>query len=143
MVHLPMEVRMERTDGLGRRAEVWVGGNLLEVCDGVSKPDKPCLPGVIEPVRFSYVTEMGHTWEQATRGNPSHRRKLEPIRGWTYSGFGRIVQVMPVLVDFGLLTMEDPNWSNDESLVGKFVKIAIDRLEISWAYSSDWPEGAR
>ena len=37
---------------------------------------------------------------------------------------------MPVVIHFGLLRMEDPNWSTDEHLVGKFVRVPIDRLEI-------------
>jgi hypothetical protein len=39
--------------------------------------------------------------------------------------------------------MEDANWTNDESLVGAYVRIPIDRLEIVWASETDWPEDAR
>jgi hypothetical protein len=50
---------------------------------------------------------------------------------------------MPVVVDFGLLRMEDANWTNDRNLVGKFVKVFMDRLEIGRAGEPDWPEGIR
>jgi len=53
----------------------------------------------------------------------------------------RVTQVMPVTVDFGLLQMEDANWTTDEGLVGTFVRIPIDRLEITLANPADWPEG--
>ena len=137
-----MDVRMEYTGGLGKEAEVWVQGSLLCVCDGVSRPGKPCPPGQLEDVKFSYLTEGGFAWSQAVRGNPGERRRLEPVRRWAYVGFGRVVQVMPVLVDFGLLTMEDANWTNDKELVGKYVRIPIDRLEISRAHRPDWPREA-
>jgi len=135
-----MDVRMEHTEGLGRAAEVWVAGNLLCVCDGVSEADKPYPPGEMPAVKFSYMTEAGFTWAQAVRGNPSERRVLEAVRHWSYVGFGQVVQIMPVVLDFGLLKMEDANWTSDETLVGKFVRIPIDRLELSWAGEPDWPD---
>jgi len=138
-----MDVRMEHTEGLGRAAEVWLGGNLLCVCDGVSGPGAPRPPGEMPPVKFSYMSEAGFTWAQALRGNPSERRALEPVHRWSYVGFGQVVQIMPVVVDFGLLRMEDANWTSDEALVGKFVRIPIDRLEICPADEPDWPDEAR
>jgi hypothetical protein len=65
------------------------------------------------------------------------------VRKWAYVGLGRVVAIMPVLIDFGVLTMEDANWTNDESLVGRYVRVPIDRLEIVWASETDWPEDAR
>ena len=132
---------MEHTEGLGREAEVWLGGDLLTVCDGISSHERLCPPGVMEDIKFSYVTEEAFTWEQAIGGNPSEKKLLEPQRQWSYVGYGRIAQVMPVLIDFGLVRMEDSHWTADEGLVGRFVRIAIDRLEIGPAHCPDWPEG--
>jgi hypothetical protein len=134
-----MEIRMETTKGLGREAEVWVDGRLLVVCDGVSQPARCCPPGVLRQVRFTYMTAEGFAWDQAVRGNPGRKKLLEHVRGWRYVGFGQVVQVMPVTVDFGLLTMEDANWSTNEELVGEFVKITIDRLEVGPAHEDDGP----
>ena len=134
---------MEHTAGLGRKAEVWLGGTLLCVCDGVSRPERRCPPGPVEDTKFSYMTAEGFSWAQATRGNPSHRLQVDPVRGWTYVGFGRVVSVGPVVVDFGLLTMEDANWTTDESLIGRYVRIPIDRLEIIPAPAQDWPDGMK
>ena len=39
---------MEHTAGLGREAQIWLGGDLLTVCDSISEDDSPCLPGVLE-----------------------------------------------------------------------------------------------
>jgi hypothetical protein len=137
------EVRMEYTEGLGRKAEVWVDGHLLCVCDGVSTTTKRCPPGEMASVKFSYLTEAGFSWEYALLGNPSRRKVLDPLRGWAYVGYGQVLQVMPVLVDFGVVTMQDANWSTEESLVGKYVKIPVDRLEITFVQEPDWPKEMR
>jgi hypothetical protein len=125
-----MEVRMEQTAGLGHLAEVWVDGHSLTVCDSVSTAIARCQPGVLENVTFRYVTDEGFAWSDAILGNPGRRTDLCPVRGWGYVGYGQIMQVMPVVVNFGLLTMEDANWSTDEKLVGRYVKVSIDRLDI-------------
>jgi len=134
---------MEHTEGLGRRADVWLGGDLLTVCDAVSSAARPCPPGVLEDVRFTYISEEGFTWEAAIGGNPSRHVRLEPVRGWAYVGYGKIVSIMPVVIDFGLLRMEDATWSTDERLVGRHVRIPIDRLELHNAAEDDWPEELR
>ncbi len=121
---------MEQTAGLGKQAEVWVDGRLFVVCDGLSTREKRCPPGILENVRFTYVTDEPVAWDVAARCNPARRRNIDNVRDWSYVGFGRVLSVMPVEIDFGILTMEDPNWSTDESLVGKYVRISIDRLEI-------------
>ena len=121
---------MEITRGLGQEAQVWVDGHLLVVCDGVSRPDKRCRPGVLEAVKFTYVSDEGFSWDEAFRGNPGCKKRLDPVRGWSYTGYGQIVAIMPVVIDFGLLRMEDANWATDEGFIRRFVKIPIDRLDI-------------
>ncbi|MCY2931736.1 MAG: hypothetical protein NTV86_20040 [Planctomycetota bacterium] len=135
------EVRMEWTDGPGRAAEIWVDGTLLHVCDNVSTPDRRCPAGVLENVLLTYVTDGEASWADSIRDNVTGRKRLEPIRGWSYLGSGRIVSVMPVVIDFGLLTMPDPRWSTDNSLIGRDVQVVIDRLELRPAYAADWPRG--
>ena len=124
------EVRIEHTEGLGKQAEVWVDGALFTVCDGISTTDERCKPGLVEDVRFRYTTDECVSWDRAIADNPSHRVALEHLKKWSYAGFGRIEQVLPVVIHFGTLRMEDPNWSTDEHLIGKFVRVGIDRLEI-------------
>lgn len=136
---MPVEVRMEHTEGLGRLAEVWVDGQSLWVCDNVSQSGKRCPPGLLENVRFTYVTEESFAWADAIAANASRRQYLDHVKGWSYTGYGRIVSIMPVMIDYGLLTMPDANWTTDERLVGRFVRVSIDRLEISPALQEDWP----
>jgi hypothetical protein len=138
-----MEVRLESTEGLGGAAEVLINGEPYYVCDGISPREGRLAPGVLEGVKFTYMTEAGFSWEQALRGNPAEERILNHVKGWGYQGLGRVIQIMPVLVDYGVLEMEDSNWTNDESLIGRYVTIPIDRLEIVSASQSDWPEHLR
>ncbi len=134
------EVRMEHTEGLGKLAEVWIDGALLTVCDGVSLPGQRCTPGILEDVELRYYNDEGYTWEDALRGNPSHRSIIEPVRGWGYIGFGQVEQIMPVVINFGGLRMEDPAWSTDDTLIGQFVRVPINRLEIVPKRKPDWPD---
>ncbi|MEI7836913.1 MAG: hypothetical protein WCK05_10955 [Planctomycetota bacterium] len=135
------EVRMEWTDGPGRAAAIWVGGTMLHVCDNVSTPECRCRPGVLENVCLTYVTDVGASWGDSIRDNPTGRKQLEAIRHWSYLGSGRIVSLMPVMIDFGLVAMPDPRWSTDDSLIGRDVQVTIDRLDLWPAYAADWPRG--
>ena len=138
-----MEVRMEHTEGFARKAEVLVDDESLIVCDGVSTPARRCGPGVIENVKFSYPSLEGFQWSQAVRENPSNKVLLEHVSGWSYIGFGRVVSIMPVTIDFGMLELEDPNWSDDKNLAGKYVKVSIDRLDLNVDDGKHWPEGLK
>ncbi|MCP4375130.1 MAG: hypothetical protein GY794_02965 [bacterium] len=131
---------MEHTDGFARKAEVLLGDESLIVCDGISSPEVRCVPGLIENVRFSYPSLEGFQWFEAVRDNPSNKIRLEHVRGWSYVGFGRVVSIMPVTIDFGMLTLEDPNWSDDKDLAGKYVKVSIDRLDLSIDDGKQWPD---
>ena len=131
---------MEHTEGFARKAEVLLGDESLMVCDGVSTPEHRCVPGVIENVKFSYPSLEGFEWSQAVRDNPSDKVRLEHVRGWSYVGFGRVVSIMPVTIDFGMLELEDPNWSDDKNLAGKYVKVSIDRLDLNIDDGKQWPD---
>jgi hypothetical protein len=137
-----MDVRMEHTRGLGQAAEVWVAGTLLTVCDGISESDNRRPPGEIEDARFRYVCESPPPLSDAVITDGSRQKGLEPVKDWAYLGVGQIVSIMPVVIDFGLLQMEDPRWETAESLVGRYVQVDIDRLEITPAHEPDWPDGA-
>jgi hypothetical protein len=136
-----MDVRLESTEGLGRPAEVWVDEMLLTVCDNISEPGRRRAPGELEDVKFNYVSSEGFTWADAVAGNRKRTKVLVRVRNWTYEGYGRVVSIMPVVIDFGVLVMEDGNWCTDECLVGQWVKVPIDRLEISPAGEPGWPGG--
>lgn len=137
---IPFDVRMEHTEGFGRRAEVWVDGTLLVVCDGISRRGRRCAPGPVANPFFRYTRDEGLDWNDAVLHNRHKRIALDWLEGWSYHGCGRVVSVMPVIVDFGLLTMEDPEWSVDAGLAGLFVAVPISRLEIVPPPDDDYPE---
>lgn len=126
-----MDVRLESTEGFGGAAEVWVGGTLLCVMDAYSAPGVPATPGVLPDASFSYLSNERVAWDEAVVANKQRRMGLDPVRAWRYVGFGRVLDVMPVTIDFDVLTMEDPNWSNDDSLIGRYVCVPIDRLTMT------------
>ncbi len=125
-----MDVRMEYTAGRGREAEVWVAQALLTVCDGISTADACTPPGPVERARFRYQTESPLPVTDMLAGNPKNEKGLDPVRSWAYTGYGQIVSLMPTVIDFGLLRMEDPNWLTDSDLIGQYVSVPIDRLEV-------------
>lgn len=138
-----MEIRLESTEGPGRCAEVWVGGTLLAVMDEYTRPAEPTTPGVLDDAQFIYMSEEPFTWDEAVAGNRASRRLLEPVRSWRYAGYGQVIQIMPVVIDFGLMRMEDANWTNDEKLVGRFVRVPIDRLTLRRREDDRWPADLR
>lgn len=136
---------MEHTDGLGRKAEIWVDGNLLTVCDGVSTSSRRQIPGPLENIKISYPSMDGFSWYEAAEENPSQKMYVKQVSGWSYDGYGKILSVMPAVIDFGMFRLEDPNWCTDEQLVGRYVHVPIQRLEISPKSegNTDWPEELR
>jgi hypothetical protein len=127
-----MEIVLLRTGGAGKAAIVELpGGAVLTVQDGISRPGEPHPSGVVYGAAISYVSISPTSWSEAIAANPAHRQQLVRVQGWSYEGFGRVASVMPPMIDFGVLTMEDANWTDDERLVGKFVRIEIDRLEVT------------
>ncbi len=121
---------MEHTEGLGRAAEVWIDGALLTVCDGISPRGRRTPPGPLEGVKFQYTNDEAFTWDLAKRRNKTKNVSLEPLTGWSYFGYGRVEQIMPVVIHFGLLRLEDATWTTDETLVGQYVGVPINRLEL-------------
>ena len=131
---------MEHTDGFARKAEILLDEESLIVCDSVSTPELRCSPGVIENPKFSYPSLEGFEWPQAVRDNPSSRVSFDHVSGWSYIGFGRVLSIMPVVIDFGVLELEAPNWCDDERLAGRYVKVSVDRLDLSIDDGKQWPE---
>jgi hypothetical protein len=136
----PPQFRMEHTPGLGRQAEVWVDGALLAVCDGISPPGGRTPPGAMEDVALTFVCMGGVDWAEAVRTNPMKRQDLDPQKGYSYVGYGRVLDTMPVTIDFGMVTMTDGSWAHDDRLVGRYVRLEIDRLELVPVSSQDFPE---
>lgn len=71
-------------------------------------------------------------WEIIFKENPQKLKKLvKSSDRWSYYGYGEILSIDPVKIDFGSIILETGSWTNDNSLVGEYVYWKIDRLDIS------------
>lgn len=120
-----------RTEGYGLEADITLDGVPLTVMDAFSPPLAPLPPGPIEHARFSANEFSAQTWEEIFSGNPHGERSLKRIRGWSYWGYGLIIAVNPMVVDFGILQLEAGPRTHDERCVGASVRVLIDRLDLT------------
>jgi hypothetical protein len=125
-----MQVEVIQTDGYGLEAQVRVGTLILTVMDDFS-----ALPQEVidygEPV-FSNLTVEGYSWEVMFSGNPGREKKLVNLQGWAYEGFGQIVSIKPVVVDFGPFCLELGDFTNDERCVGEWIVERIGRIDLTF-----------
>ena len=126
-----MNALLIQTEGFALAAEVEINGHRLIVMDQFSPPGGKRGAGVLQDVRLSADEFAPLTWEAVFSGNPNAEKRLTHVTGWTYLGYGQVVQVDPMIVDFGFLQLEVGPRTHDRRCVGEFVKIKIDRLSLS------------
>lgn len=74
-------------------------------------------------------------WTIAFKKNPTCERKLEKGPSQCeYFGYGQIMQIKPVIADFGDLKLNLGDWTIDERVVNEFIYWHIDRLTITLNY---------
>jgi hypothetical protein len=70
-------------------------------------------------------------WEDIFNGNKDKQKKLvKSNRDWSYEGYGQIISINPIVVDFGDLELELGEWTHDERVVGEYIYWKIDRLDL-------------
>lgn len=123
--------RIISTNGPYLEAEIEVDGTRLTVMDELILAEKSIPSGGLK-VEFEFSPDLfeDEPWESIFSGNPSGKIGLEHIAGWRYRAFGKIVSVDPVLVDCGLVKVEDPISTHDHRVVGEFVAFTIGRLGV-------------
>ncbi|ADB42919.1 hypothetical protein [Spirosoma linguale] len=78
---------------------------------------------------------LSYDWMTTFKKNPTCERKLE--RGPSqceYFGYGQILQIRPVIADFGDFKLDLGDWTNDDRVINEFIYWHIDRLEIALNY---------
>lgn len=70
-------------------------------------------------------------WDAIFSGNPEREIKLVQNGDWTYEAYGKILDINPVLIDFGAFELNTGNWTNDSKVIGEYVYWRIERLEIT------------
>ena len=126
-----MDVVLIRTEGRAGKAEIEVDGHPLTVVDGISSVAAPALPGPVSDPVFEAVVVEPASWERAVAANPEKLKRLEPMWGWSYRGYGEIVAIDPVRADLGPLVLGLGLHADAPDRLGAFVEIAIDRITLS------------
>lgn len=72
-------------------------------------------------------------WETIFHENMYKELKLEKNTDseWHYNGYGKVLSINPVIIDFGDIKLEPDISSNDSQIIGEYVFCNIERLEIS------------
>lgn len=127
-----MDISLLETNGYALDAKVEVESQVLIVMDDISNPGGKHPLGLVRDVEIGYLTVNPNDWEATFSGNPDHLKTLLHCERWNYLGYGQIVKINPVMIDFGIFTLQyDDLRTSDERCVGEYVVVKIDRLSIS------------
>ncbi|MCD4784350.1 MAG: hypothetical protein K8T10_11065 [Candidatus Eremiobacteraeota bacterium] len=85
--------------------------------------------GEIIEVELSQI-EAGFDWEETFSRNNQKKKCLINIGNWSYDGYGQIISINPVVVNFGCFPLELGDWTNDKRVIGEYIFWKIDRLDI-------------
>jgi len=126
-----VDVVLIHTEGRAGPAQIEVDGQPLTVVDGISTVGAPAAPGPVRDPVFEAVVVEPDSWERAIAANPERLKRLEPLWGWRYRGYGEIVAVDPVRADLGRLVLELGLRADTPERLGSFVAVAIDRITLT------------
>lgn len=128
--------RFVSTEGPYLEAKIEIDGVCYSIMDEFSV-DERNIQRVGAEFEFEFAPCLGHdeSWENIFAGNPQHKVGLEHVSGWSYRAFGKIVSINPVVVDCGILRVEDVISTHNPKVIGEFVAFTISRLG-GYAYAS-------
>ena len=121
--------RFLRTEGPYLEAVFYVEGQTLRVMDEFSV-DARNVPTPGELVDFEFAPELSRdeSWEEIFSTNSGQKIGLDNVEGWRYHAYGQIVSINPVVVNCGVLSIEDAFHTNDPRVIGEFVRLTISCL---------------
>lgn len=124
-----VRAKLISSDGPYLQARIEVDGVVFTVMDEFGVCAKT-VPEVGEEFDYEFSAELleDEEWERIFSGNPDGKVGLEPLGGWRYKAYGKVVGINPVVVDCGLLQIEDVVSSHDPALIGEKVAFTISRL---------------
>ena len=85
--------------------------------------------GSLVDVEFSHISG-DNPWEEIFNNNPRENMCLVKINGWSYNGYGKIVSINPVIANFGHISLDLGDWTNDVRVIGEYIYWKILRLDI-------------
>ena len=117
------------TEGPYLEAQIEIDGQRYYVMDEFSV-DERSIPAQGAEINFEFspLLDDNDSWESIFSGNPDNKIGLEQMSGWKYRAYGKIVSIKPVVVDCGLLKIEEVINSNDPNVIGESVAFTISRL---------------
>ncbi len=88
--------------------------------------------GAFYKVEFDFLEGIGTSWEVMFSENKNEVKDLisKPNSTWSYSAYGPIVSINPVIVDCGIAEFNLGFFSRDEGLIGEYIFFGIARLDI-------------
>ena len=75
---------------------------------------------------------LNFDWITAFKENSTYEMKLEKgLDQCEYFGYGQVIQIRPVIADFGDFKLNLGDWANDERVISEFIYWRIDQLRIA------------
>lgn len=118
-----MRARLISTDGEYLEARIDIDGTVLHVMDEFS----PAECGDVLDIELIPMLDEHESNNDILDGNPDRKRGLERIESWSYRAFGIICSLSPVIVDCGLVQLEDDIEETGIG-IGQPVAFTISRL---------------
>lgn len=90
------------------------------------------LVGNSYKVEFDFLEGVDVPWDVMFSENKNNIKDLiiKPNGDWSYSAYGKIISVNPIVVDCGVAEFDLGNFSRDERLIGEYIFFDISRLDI-------------
>lgn len=115
------------TDGDYLEAVIEVGGQRLHVMDEFGGAEMAA--GTQFQAELWPVASESDDWDAIFGANPGRERGLRRLDGWRYLALGVVASVNPVVIDCGLLRVEDAFYTRDQRCVGAYVGVTLARLD--------------
>lgn len=127
-----MRAKLIKTDGPWLEATVETEHGSFVAMDCISCDENAVpAPGEEFEAEVTATILSEPTWDEVFIGNPEKVVGLVRQAGWQYIGYGRIESIRPTLIDCGILKIRGAIRTNDDRVIGLFVRVPIDRLELN------------
>jgi hypothetical protein len=126
-----LKAMLIKTDGPWLEAEIAIGTERFVVMDefSIDARSSPSLGSEFRVELSAGLINEEETWEFIFASNPEEKKCLEHLDGWRYHAYGEIISINPVVVDCGIIRVEDVVHTGDSRVVGAFVSFTIERLD--------------
>src|ERR1041384_5667478 len=106
------EFQLLSTEGYGLRARFKLDGKEYGAMDDFTAFPPSSLDWSAPEFGILRTTEQ--SWDSMFQGNPERRKELIPKGHWSYDGYGQIISVRPVVVDFGDFQFDVGDFTSDQ-----------------------------